>query len=428
MADLLTNGVKSWQKLNVDSINCETMNCISHTIDDLKVRTIEVDPPETEIKFLNNVSMENNDILNIGTLQATNIIGDIADDIIDVNEINQKDNGFIQINNNTVFTTTSVKLTSVGQNSITAPGCLHLQSDGDTCIYLQADRDNVTETDNPLLLATQDGGLQGMQIGLTTDNELRFIQGAQADAINGFFEFWTQQMTDNGDAPPSFSGGSRLMRLDNDEITSDRNLNLNTNDILNVGTIDPDIIETPVLFNNGLNNLVSIDFTGMDMNTNLNMGGFPIIDASSVESVEYNLRDVNDQRSNYTIGSLAVASNTDTTLTNWTPVLTSSRINVDPVTGIFSPEAGLYSLSYQAVIATNTASTEIGARLVDDLGNTTWLSVVGTSDLFDLETGWEGAQFENLVGYFDGTRTYTIHCKIDSAETMAFQVEMSRIL
>ena len=98
------------------------------------------------------------------------------------------------------------------------------------------------------------------------------------------------------------------------------------------------------------------------------------------------------------------------------------------MTGIFTPVDGLYSMTYSATIATNAGVTEIGARLVDDLGTTIYTSVVQTTDLFSPETGLEGAQYENLVAYFVTGRTYTLHAKIDANETMDFHVTISRIM
>ena len=161
-------------------------------------------------------------------------------DNISVNSISQKDNGFIQVNDDTVFSTTSVKLTSVaGQESITANNCFHLQSDGDACLYIQADRDGTGGADNPVFLANTSGGLYGSAIVMSnTGGRLQIANGSTADATSGDIQFFTTQITDNGDAPFTLGGSQLLFEIKNSENDSYRNLNLNTNNIVNVNDLD----------------------------------------------------------------------------------------------------------------------------------------------------------------------------------------------
>lgn len=232
--NLLTPEVKSYQDINVNKLTCEECVCVSNTIDEIYTQNIYVDPPATEI-FIN-------DKLHLlGDLEVDgSIIGNVSDDVLDVNEINQKDNGFIQVNDDTVFTTNSVKLTSVaGQESITANNCFHLQSDGDACVYIQADRDGSGGLDNPLLLANTSGGNYGTVFLMSnTSGQLQIANGNTTDATSGTIQFFTTQITDNGDAPFDFSGSSLLLGLDNNNVNCYRDIDVNNNDIVNVGDLD----------------------------------------------------------------------------------------------------------------------------------------------------------------------------------------------
>ena len=130
----------------------------------------------------------------------------------------------------------------------------------------------------------------------------------------------------------------------------------------------------------------------------------------------------------YTITNKSLSSNTDVLLDNWTTVMSSPNIDFDPVTGIFTPSNGYYSVTYHSCITTNTGGlTEIGARLVNNLNETVYASVTATSDLFANETGKEGHQYENLGQLFIAGNTYKIHAKIDSNETMDFDITISKL-
>jgi hypothetical protein len=126
------------------------------------------------------------------------------------------------------------------------------------------------------------------------------------------------------------------------------------------------------------------------------------------------------------ISNKSISSKTDTLLTNWTVDLSSDFVDINPVTGVFYPKTGYYSMIYNALIKTNSSSTKIGARLVDGDNKTVYSSVVVTDDLFSSETGNEGAQYEILSFFFNSGTSYKLHVKIDSNETMDFLVKICK--
>ena len=495
----------------------------------------------TSVSVDNDLTLNNNNISGVNTVSA---------EVLDCPSLSAT-SGTIKINDD-VVAGASLKLTSVaGEDSITSPGCLHLQSDTDACIYVQADRDGTAVDDNPLMLATTNGGNYGFaQLISNLVGATQLASGTTANNTSGRFQFFTTQITNNGDAPPLFDNSLVLFDVSDVENKSLRDFNMDSNNITNGGTITTAILDCPSLtatsgtiamtdnlsmggndisgvnvltfqnsigsngkfdslnvdtisgdsgvamtiagdstsvafsnntlvgiqkelqltetaaptnpaglstklyrrlgsikvkdstglesdlinnFNQELNTTDSPTFTGLNLADDLDLNTNNIIDVNSIgcqtiTSPEFNLSSGNIQRAAYSISARAILANTDTALTTWTTVQTSARVNVNASTGVFAPVAGLYALTYSATITTAAATTQIGARLVDDLGANVYSSVVITTDLFEPDNGETGAQYENLVGWFDGVRTYTIHCKVDANETMDFNIVITRIM
>ena len=70
---------------------------------------------------------------------------------------------------------------SVGIGTTSPTEMLHLQGTGDVKILLEADTDNTTETDNPEILFSQDGGAVTGSIGFTNVNDLRITNAYNHD-------------------------------------------------------------------------------------------------------------------------------------------------------------------------------------------------------------------------------------------------------
>jgi hypothetical protein len=85
-------------------------------------------------------------------------------------------------------------------NTIESGYMLHLASTGDAAILLEADTDNVTETDNPKIRFRQDGGAVEAQIMLTANNDFLIDQIYSANNILfGFNSVTKGTMTNSGD-------------------------------------------------------------------------------------------------------------------------------------------------------------------------------------------------------------------------------------
>jgi len=93
----------------------------------------------------------------------------------------------------------AIKLGGV-DNTVESGYMLHLASTGDAAILLEADTDNVTETDNPKIRFRQDGGAVEAQIMLTADNDFLIDQiYSGEDILFGFASVTKGRMTNAGD-------------------------------------------------------------------------------------------------------------------------------------------------------------------------------------------------------------------------------------
>lgn len=235
--NLYTDGLKDYQDLNIDSIIARQVDAISSIILGLNVQNINVEDPFLEI-FVNDDTHFTNDVVIDGALTVT---GDIINPDIEVNTISTYDTSKIELISDTILYQSDFKQTSiVGQDSITAPDAFHLQSDGKITIFLQSDRDNITEEDTPTIWASQDGQNAGFSIGMSADNRFELISGG-ATQTSGNLEIYSKQFTGNGDDIPSWTGGARIARFDGvTGILFDNDLDMQLNDILNVGVITVD--------------------------------------------------------------------------------------------------------------------------------------------------------------------------------------------
>lgn len=151
------------------------------------------------------------------------------------------------------------------------------------------------------------------------------------------------------------------------------------------------------------------------------------LQATDIISDMYRINNGNNHVASYSL-TRSLSSNTDTILTNWNVIQTSPYINVDPITGIFSPEEGIYSLLYNHVSDHTFANAYIGARLTLLNGQTVYQSIQQSNDLFLAETGFEASQYESLTGFFDGINQYQIRAKMSANSAVSvFNVTIIRL-
>ena len=124
---------KPTQDLKVNTINCESMECVTHVIDDLFVQTITADAPATEITVNDNMHF-------LGDIEVDgNIIGNMTDDDIVVNTIEAKDFTFVEMINDTVFDQ-KIKITDSDTSSSNTQ--FHSKSLGENTLWVEASSNN----------------------------------------------------------------------------------------------------------------------------------------------------------------------------------------------------------------------------------------------------------------------------------------------
>lgn len=105
---------------------------------------------------------------------------------------------------------------------------LHIESDNGACLYLESDKDNVTESDVPHIVATQDDKGYGFSIiGNGSPNYVRFITGQNNNNTNGKFTFESAQLSaNNPPMVPNFTGNIEIMTLEHNKVDLQQELRI----------------------------------------------------------------------------------------------------------------------------------------------------------------------------------------------------------
>ena len=334
------------------------------------------------------------------TLTAQNIIGDISDPDARCNTISSFDTGNVQFNDPIQMAANDINDVNVIQanekvfitdGSGDSPNeCqLHIQSNNNACIFLEGDVDNITESDTAYIWMSQDGGYTALNISnLSAATPGTNIYSITAGSVSG----------------------------------SDRGVLFRTgiSSLVSPGTV-------PNLTN--LTNTLYVGDTGNVCYQNLDMFSKNITDAANIISDNFYLSTTVGKCAQYTKNGLAIAMNTDTLLSGWTAISTSTDIDFDITTGVITPGDGVYSAVFQATASVFPNKTEMGARLQRDDNITIYQSIITSNDLMEAENGgFQGAQFENLVGCFLPGHSYRIFVKYSAAGTFNYSLQLFRIM
>lgn len=176
-------------------------------------------------------------------LTANNNTGEVIIPIelneIKTNILSPLDFDYIQITGDMDVIDKQIKITD-DESAPDRDTNLHITSNGSVSIYLEADRDNITESDVPFIVGTSDGGVSGFLITHGgSPNSLNFINGNTSANTNGDIRFYTGLLQNNASPSlPTFTSLDILFQIRNANLLCGRNLNLNNNSINNVEDIE----------------------------------------------------------------------------------------------------------------------------------------------------------------------------------------------
>jgi len=174
----------------------------------------------------------------------------------------------VKINDDTVFTTQSVKLTTVaGQDSITQPGCLHLQSQDNTCIFLEADTNWSGVSDVPYIMFSQDGNHTAMNI--TGANNIYSIIASSTTAPG--LDLSIGVTADNGiGVVPTINSIVPKIQIRSTSTLFKQDSNMSNNNIINTSDVELESI--------------TANTTNIVMNSDIDMSNNDIINLANINT------------------------------------------------------------------------------------------------------------------------------------------------
>ena len=217
------------------------------------------DMQNNDLKGVNNISIGNDivysgaktnnlltTVLSIDTGDGNKIketdLSSLALEDIQVNNISQKDNGFIQINDDiSLVNGNQLKITDL--SPIKTNDCfIHGQSNDSVCLFLESDVNDDLETDVSYMVLTADGNNTQFELRNASgaSNKILFYTGSgTAGGTQVGYTFYKADVTNNGTGiVGSFSNSNLLLDLDDTGIHAGVNLNLNTNNIIDIDNIE----------------------------------------------------------------------------------------------------------------------------------------------------------------------------------------------
>jgi len=133
-------------------------------------------------------------------LQTTNIAVDDSDNVSGIHNINADGDTF-----------------KFGNSTATTNALMHVQSKQQVDLFLEADTDNVVETENPRILFVQDGGIVASRIGYSGTNDLIFATSSSTGNVNAAMHFYcggnTHTSNGTGNLPTNFVNHTRQLSI-----------------------------------------------------------------------------------------------------------------------------------------------------------------------------------------------------------------------
>lgn len=460
IANLITTGNKSYQDITIDELVCRNANItnldannvifFNTEIDMLYVGNINALQPASNINLNNNIVCNGNNIVGVNEIDT---------DILNVNTI-QNSNPIVPVeieNDVLLLNSKRIKMTDDVTSTMSTFQGLHIQNEQNASIWLESDSDIVGANHDPVLHLSSRGNetYSVIRTRLTGGfGDLQYFTGQTGGSNFSRHMFYTGQTSNTAkNVLPSFINSSLKFDITGTQVNSYVDYDMNNNDIIKVDNLELNSVSavgSNIAFNNNVNmqanNILGVNeintsflasITGIggnisilsDLNMlNNNINDVNNINANDVLADMYRINNPNNHVASYSL-TRSLSSNTDTILTNWNVLQTSPYINVNPISGIFSPEQGIYCMTYNHFSDHSGSTAYIGVRLTLFPSNqTVYSSIQDSNNLFQPETGFEASQYECLTGYFDGINQYRLNAKMNANSSVSvFNVTITRL-
>ena len=258
---------------------------------------------------------------------------------------------------------------------------LHISNIGKSTIFLEADTDDITETDNPFLIMVQDGSQISGLVGINSDNKVVIDSHNSLDENLTAILFRTGPATVNGPSQiPTYTTRNDRFEIAPGGVTSYVNMDLDGNDITNVDSIESTSINTNVINDNGAGTITvpsSIQIVGSGEAMTITTGNELVLgNRPTGTDLEFLTVNGSDQVRihNLTMAQLVDADPTINSSTTTSTTVAPAYIN--KINWNFNIDDGTYLILAYAEVSNSVATNRTGIRLLVD--NSTTLSEVVT--------------------------------------------------
>ena len=196
--DLQTNAINNAGNINLDSITANAGN----------------------ILISSNLDLQTNAVDNVGNINLDSLTANAGNILINSN-LDLQTYDMVATDISSVG---NVKISDVDAVIYDTTVKLNVQSNGDSIIWVEADKDNLDATDNSTIIMSDHGGSVSAQLVQTSDSKLNIIHGTTADAVSGEVIIKTAQIINNSNLKPTYSGEDSLMTFNNTNNISHKNV------------------------------------------------------------------------------------------------------------------------------------------------------------------------------------------------------------
>ena len=293
------------------------------------------------------------------------INANIVDPVHSVDEIEQLNNGFIQVNDDMSLDTCNLKISNI--NTTHTSGCqLHVQDTDDSCLFLES---TGTNPDASFIVLTRDNNDDAMRISTQNSGGDQFYHfDFGGGSINNLRFNYIGSITSAGVGQlPTFGGRDPVLQLTSTEVDILKTMDLNGRNIFNVGNIALDSITSETVADIEVN-----DNIDMDNNDIVNVNGLTFQTTPPLDNTEDRflvLNTADDKIEHRTLSSFNNPFDQDL---NTTDDVNFNSVQINSVSGLKLPAGFVLNRSGQNNLLVHDLSTSpasVAWRSVSQLFN-----------------------------------------------------------